>query len=294
MRKFDDKYTAFSSKYDGELSLTGGARKYEKINVRRLRRRRNIVFCILLCSAVVLTFCVTAYLQGMTSDNGSVSILFSTVFRSKKASDAEVSQSAEYVNEDGKFCLGVTNILQNPLLPNGCEAVSLAIVLRYLGYECDPVNLYEEFMPKTPIGYGNPWTDYVGDAEGTGLGCYAPCVAETGNSYLESIGARAVTEDISGREFAYYKDLVSDGVPVIVWGTTGMCCDNKICYEVQFDSGVAVWHSYSHCLVLIGYTENTYIFCDPLVGIAEYDRLDVEESFEINFKQACIVRQIET
>lgn len=43
-------------------------------------------------------------------------------------------------------------------------------------------------------------------------------------------------------------------------------------------------------MVLIGYTDYTYIFCDPLRGTVEYDKEDVEKSFAVNYRQACIVK----
>lgn len=198
------------------------------------------------------------------------------------------AQRAERTEESGRVCLDVTNILQNPGLPNGCEVVSLAIALGYAGCPVDPLELYGEYMPKSPYGSGDPWTSYVGDATGKGLGCYAPCVAETGNSYLERVGADLWVADVSGRELSAYEALIDRGTPVILWGMIGMIPRDDVCWQGSGEDG-AVWHRYSHCLVLIGYTEDSYIFCDPLEGVVEYGKADVAESFAINFRQACAV-----
>ncbi len=189
-----------------------------------------------------------------------------------------------------RVCLNVTNIMQKPALPNGCEVVSLAIALKYAGYSVDPVTLYDKFMPKSPFKNGDPWTTYVGDAKGKGYGCYAPCVVTTGNKYLASVGSSKTVSDVSGQSLSYYESLIDSGTPVIMWGTVEMNGNSKVCWEATINGKYVKWHNYSHCMVLIGYTDNTYIFCDPLRGVVEYTKSSVEASFAINYKQACIVK----
>lgn len=189
-----------------------------------------------------------------------------------------------------RVCLNASNIMQKPVLPNGCEAVSLAIALRYAGYSVDPVALYDKYMPKSPYKNGDPWTTYVGNAKGIGLGCYAPCVAETGNRFIADCGGADKVIDISGQNISSYEKYIDAGAPVIIWGMLNMNGSSKIYWQANIGGKNVVWHFYSHCLVLIGYTDYTYIFCDPLKGIVEYSKTDVEKSFNANFKQACIIQ----
>lgn len=245
----------------------------------------------LLCLTAAIAF-VGVHSSAAWADIGGVRVFFSAFFGGVLPEESAV-QRTEYISEEASFSLEVENILQNPSLPNGCEAVSLAIAPCYAGYETDAEVLYECFMPKAQLGRGDPWTAYVGDARGAGLGCYAPCVVKTGNAFLSSIGASAEVCDVSGRELKYYKELLREGTPVIMWGTVDMCGDDEICYRLEGGGESQVWHTRSHCLVLVGYTEDTYIFCDPLVGAVEYGCAAVERSFELNFRQACIVRETE-
>lgn len=205
------------------------------------------------------------------------------------SSTPAANTAAATVTEPARVCLDVVNITQMPDLPNGCEVVSLAIALTYAGYPVDPVELYDTFMPKSPLMDGDPWTTYVGDAKGQGLGCYAPCVVATGNAYLAAAGSSKTVSDVSGQSLSYYEYLIDSGIPVILWGTIGMNGNPQLCWEGTVNGEYVNWHAYSHCLVLIGYTDDTYIFCDPLEGIIEYDRSAVEVSFSINYRQACIV-----
>ena len=222
-----------------------------------------------------------------TSKEGNYTIIYKAVdsygnFTEKRAS--------VIVTKKVKVLLNVSNILQNPTLPNGCEVVSLSIVLNYLGYNVNPLFLYYDFMPKAELYYGNPMNEYIGDATGRGFGCYAPCVVNTGNDYIKSQNGSHTVYDVSGSHISDYETYLDEGIPVIVWGLIKMNGNDKRVWDEDFNGEPVVWHSYSHCLVLVGYTEDTYIFCDPLVGITEYKKEDVEKSFDINFRQACIVK----
>ena len=222
-----------------------------------------------------------------TSKKGTFQI---TVIATDTSGNVSEETTVMTVTASERFCLNVANIMQKPELPNGCEVVSLAIALKYAGYNIDPVELYDEYMPKSPLKNGDPWTTYVGDAKGRGYGCYAPCVVTTGNEYLASIGSSKKVKDVSGQSLSYYEDLVAGGTPVIMWGTIKMNGNSSLCWEATINGKYVNWHNYSHCLVLIGYTDDTYIFCDPLEGIAEYTKSSVEASFLANYKQACIVQ----
>ena len=69
-----------------------------------------------------------------------------------------------------------------------------------------------------------------------------------------------------------------------------MNCDPEVYWTRTYDGVEVVWHASSHCLVLIGYDEENYIFCDPMrSGIVKYSRESVITSSEINFRQACVI-----
>ncbi len=231
----------------------------------------------------------------VTVDTSSINLekgcKYSITYSATDSSGNTATENA-YVTviHDSGFMLNVENIMQTPELPNGCEAVSLAIALKYAGYDINPVLLYNTYMPKSSYKSGDPWTTYVGDATGTGLGCYAPCVVSTGNSYLSEQNSDMSVVDVSGYNINEYIEYIDNRTPVIVWGLLEMCCDGGYAWQAYINGKYVTWRSYSHCLVLIGYTSSNFIFCDPLEGIVEYDRTMVEESFDINHRQACIIQ----
>lgn len=203
---------------------------------------------------------------------------------------AEVSVQV-IIREPTYVKLDVDCLMQKPALPNGCEVVSLAMVLGYHGYSVDAGWLFDNFMPASPFKAGDPWTTYVGDPrdKSGGYGCFSPCVVQTGNEYLASVGSSKRVSDVSYKSFSSYTSYIDNGLPVIVWGTLGMNGKSRITWEDEIDGKKVSWLASSHCLVLIGYTDYTYIFADPLKGIVEYSKEAVEYSFSLNHQQACVI-----
>ena len=191
-------------------------------------------------------------------------------------------------NPDAVY-LEVKNIMQMPLLPNGCEVTSLAIVLNYLGYDIDHFTLYCDYLPRTDFEFGDPWTAYIGEATDYGLGCYAPCIVETANMYLSMAESELCAKDVSYQNLDEYTKYIDEGKPVIMWGMVDMFYEDTLAWVGYVDGQEVVWHARSHCLVMIGYTEDEYIFCDPLVGIVSYNKYSVLDCFTAMYKQACII-----
>ena len=186
--------------------------------------------------------------------------------------------------------LDVQNIMQMPSLPNGCEVVSLAIALGYKGYQIPPTKLFDDFMPHS---YGfkitDFWNYYIGDPRTEGCGCYAPCVVATANAFLESKNSTMKGYNVSGSSLTKLESYLDRDIPVILWGTMGMCGLYSEVAKGYVDGEWVYWNLFSHCMVMIGYDEDSYIFCDPMRGIVEYDKEAVEKSYNIAYQQACVI-----
>lgn len=189
-----------------------------------------------------------------------------------------------------RHLLDVDCILQMPDYPNGCEVVSLATVLRYMNFDITVDRLIDDHLPRGVYPNDDPFKKYLGNPRDLGVGCYAPCVVDTANSYLDSISAYCRATDVSDSTFETYKAYISKGIPVIFWGTIYMDGNPEIFGTIiNTDGEEIIWRNHSHCFVMIGYTETTYIFSDPLRGIIEYAKEDVEESHSLVYRQACVI-----
>ena len=108
---------------------------------------------------------------------------------------------------------------------------------------------------------------------------------------FRSQGSDLTVTDVSYKDMSEYVEYIKKGVPVIMWGLIDMNGNGRICWERTINGKKVDWHNYSHCLVMVGFTEESYVFCDPMRGIVEYDKEDVEKSFLINYEQACIIEK---
>ncbi|MBR1764999.1 MAG: C39 family peptidase [Ruminococcus sp.] len=188
----------------------------------------------------------------------------------------------EGASVSGSKKLQVTNILQNPELPTGCETTSLTILLNYLGYPADKVTLARNYLPKQSFYWENGEmygadfrTTFAGDPEDSySYGCYAPCIVTTANSYLSATGASARARDLTGTDLdTLLVSCINSGSPVLIWITSANLHETALTTVWKTPAGNQVqWVAYEHCVVLSGYDADAGLIyvADPLVGNTSY------------------------
>lgn len=191
-----------------------------------------------------------------------------------------------------RVVLPVTNIMQNPELPNGCEITSLTIVLNYLGFPADKMTMARQYLAKGAVGTVTPNEAFLGDpASRSGYGCYAPVIKRSADKYLSDVGSNKRGQNITGTNFRDLFSYIEDGNPVIIWATINMAPSRPS--TVWYIHGKKVtWIYPLHCLVLQGYDadRNLVYIADPLIGNTTY-RLDlVERRYNELEKQAVIIQ----
>lgn len=185
--------------------------------------------------------------------------------------------------------LDVENINQNPELPTGCEVTSLTIVLNYLGYDVDKLTMSDLFLPKGEIGKTDPDVAFIGNPRDKhSYGANAPVLVNAANDYLSKIESDYRAYDITGSEFKDLEKYVVDGYPVMIWETINML-ESYPSTKWTIDNKEVQWYANFHCMVLIGWTEDTYIVADPLKGIVEYDKNIVLQRYNELGKQAIVI-----
>lgn len=170
----------------------------------------------------------------------------------------------------------VQPVLQNPELPNGCEASSLAALLGYHGFAADKTELAYHWMPRQDLaGTGggrrgpSPWEAYAGDPAGqSGFYCFAGPVCQGANDYLKTQESELRCRDLTGAGLAEVDALLAEGHPVMLWAT--------IDYEDGARYASGGWHlpdgswytpySNLHCVVAYGCNAEGYRLADPLAG----------------------------
>ncbi len=209
--------------------------------------------------------------------------------------DADFEDEEEPVTgHPDRMNLEVSAILQNPELPTGCEITSLTMVLNWLGYPVDKVDMARKYLPHDGItGVDSPFDMFIGDPEKEyAYGCYPPVIVHTANAWLSDqknyrIHAINYTGSTLDELFDY---MYKEQTPVLVWVTQNLAEP----YENEpwiIDGQKITWISPNHCVVLYGYNEKTkkVFVADPLVGNVIYDRRVFEVRYEEMGEKAVVI-----
>lgn len=167
-------------------------------------------------------------------------------------------------------------IMQLPELPNGCEATSLAILLKHHGIAADKVELFEDYFPRGEIHvedgkiFGpDPEEAYGGDAasEDGGWYCFEEPVAEAGNAYLQEHGYQLQVVTMTGIGREELDAFLSEGNAAAVWVTLDFEEPERSSLEWICSDGFS-FHPYTnlHCVVAAGKENGAYRILDPLEG----------------------------
>lgn len=201
----------------------------------------------------------------------------------------------------GSGILSVQPVLQNPQLPNGCEAASLATLLQYSGFSVDLGSLAADYLPCQSFTYNglnrygpDPEKAYAGDPFSTTNGwyCFEGPVVEAANAYLRAQGSDLRAQAVTGADIAELEHLLRQGRPVAVWFTQD--------YEQPRQNTSFTWtlpngHTYTpyanlHCVVLSGMDGQQCYLADPMQGSTSIPRDQFESIYTAMGSRAVVLR----
>ncbi|MBR1443456.1 MAG: C39 family peptidase [Firmicutes bacterium] len=180
-----------------------------------------------------------------------------------------------------KMISDIEPIGQYPELYRGCEVTSLAMLLRYRGYDVSKMQLAREIKKEPMISYdddgrqyyGNPNNGFVGniyDENEEGLGVYHQPMYELLAKYDEK---NAV--DLSGSRFEDLFYFLNRNIPVAVIVSS----EYRVLPEENFEywdtrEGTIRVTFDEHCVLVCGYDRNKIYCNDPMKDgrIVGYDR----------------------
>lgn len=188
-------------------------------------------------------------------------------------------------NRDEKVILSnVPFIQQLPELDRGCEVTSLAMILQYAGITVDKMKLANEIKKVDFMNdgvRGNPNEGFVGNIytfSESGYGVYHGPLFQLAKKYLPN---KAV--DLTGKSIEELYKSVKAGQPVVmITSATFAPLDEDEFTTWETNNGdVSITYN-EHCVVLIGYDQESVYIRDPLK-----DSLDVKVPRE-KFEQAWV------
>lgn len=174
--------------------------------------------------------------------------------------------------------LDVKPILQDDVfLPNGCESVSMSMLMRYYGISVDPYEFTMNYVPKKEIlRYGegkfapDPEQAYIGDPSSPfeGWYCFEGPVINGTNDYLKKAAPAFYAKKISGADYAQLWHALYTGHPVAVWLTVDYMpprLNPKMVFTLPSGRRYRPYRNL-HCLVLTGMDHDRFYLSDPKRG----------------------------
>lgn len=198
-------------------------------------RRPGIIVCALLAALLALMVVFVA-LVSTSQPNGRVGEPHEVL---------EVSDGYKVTSAD----------MQLPELPTGCEATAIATLLRINGVDASKIDVADA-MPKSGTDFVH---SFLGDPSAANGGCcMSPCAVETMRTFLE--GRALIGYQTEGFSLSQLPK------PCVVWVTIDLSHPQG---PIKQQGAYSMYYP-SHCVTVLGMTENTVRVIDPLVGLVDY------------------------
>lgn len=167
-------------------------------------------------------------------------------------------------------------ISQNPELPNGCEATSLAMLLSCTGTAADKMDVLENYLPKQSITWINgvrcgpdPQAAYAGNAavKGGGWYCFETPVIQAGDVWLKVKKQPYQMKNLTCLSQEELEQYLAQQIPVVVWATLHCQLPHVSSYPWTLSDGTTYYpYTNLHCFVLTGFADGKYYAADPIYG----------------------------
>lgn len=253
-------------------------------------KRKKLKMIMLTISALVLISAVIAAVKLYPDNN--VPQTSSASEQTSSFEEQQYSVPSQNIMPETKSSYVIENvehICQLNKWPNGCESVSAVMALNFVGIDVSVDYFIDNYLEMSEVPF-DPYKTYGGNPrDGSGFGCYAPVIksaldkALAGSDYAADIVSSATVESLCEK-------YIQNDIPVIFWATQDMQkpFEGK---SWEYEGESITWIRPEHCLLLIGYTEDSYVFCDPLKteSSTSYPKVSVETAYEGLHSQAVVI-----
>lgn len=196
----------------------------------------------------------------------------------------------------------VPHIFQGNAYPTGCESVSAVSLMNYYGIDITVDEFIDNYLSCSSLPeydsegdmYAeSPWYSFIGDPRSAnGYGCYASVIESAINQVLPD---GYIAESEYGIPLEYIaEEYIANGEPVIIWATVNMKSSFYGNSWVVPNGEYFTFVCPEHALILVGYDEESYYFCDPMAeeDIVSYCKDDCEQAYSALYSQMIKIRQI--
>lgn len=196
-----------------------------------------------------------------------------------------------------KLIQNVPLISQFPAYPTGCESVSAVMALNYSGNPISVEEFIDDFLPTSrdfrmengKLLGPSPYEYFVGNPKSaSSYGCMATVIQK---ALLEcTLEPDRVINITDSTLLEICEKYIDNDIPVIMWVTINMLETNPINSWYLDDDTRYTWPGNEHCMLLVGYDENSYYFNDPYTGkLVAYDKTLTQNRFAELGRQALVI-----
>ncbi len=259
-------------------------------------KRNTVVVCsvLIVVGIIISAVCAPGVSVSSASDE-------------KNTQDATQPTTVKPVVEKKHQIKGIPIVVQD-YYKAGCETYACTMLLQGLGYDIDEHEFVDNYLIRRDMSYDENGTMYGPDMNSafagdifTGHGINSPAMAKSMNQYLKTQKTDNRAYSVKGKTLAELCDIyISHDIPVMTWVTTYMeesyerfswvvdYVDENAEYKIGDE---VAWRQNEHCMVLIGYNEKEYIFCDSVAGkVVSHDKALAETRFKEIGNQAVVVK----
>lgn len=182
-------------------------------------------------------------------------------------------------------------INQRVKYPTGCELISSVMALQFWGYQLTPETFIDNYVDKGNNKLFDPNLHFGGSPyRADGMGCYAPVIEKACNRYLADQGGKHKATAMYGKTLDYLcREYIDKGIPVVLHATIDMR-RTWISRVMNYEGKLIPWAAPEHCLVLVGYDDEHYIFNDPWrTANAYYDKNDTLVAYLAEGAQSMVI-----
>ena len=196
-----------------------------------------------------------------------------------------------------KILSDVPVLSQFPKYPTGCETVSAVMVLRHAGEKITVDEFIDKHLPMSSNFYleggrrygPDPSEYFIGSPRSAAsFGCMAPTMEKALTSYF---GSNSRVKNTTGLSLdALCSQYIDREMPVMVWATIRMLDTQPLNSWYLSDGTRFTWPGNEHCIVLVGYDEQSYYFNDPYEGkLVKYDKQTANDHYSEMGMQSLVI-----
>ena len=172
---------------------------------------------------------------------------------------------------------------QYPNLPDGCESVALANMLRYYGFPTSNTTIWNSYLSFSD------WNFVSAYAMG---GCMAPAIRDAANRYLSARGSSLRAQDVTGSSRSDIYWYLQYGIPVQVWGTVNNGGAGYAKASQWYGGRLYNFYTGNHSIVVQGYDEERGIVyvADSISGSVARSASSFFNNYWTTGAQAVVIR----